>query len=315
MLVTASLFASAIPMIVYLIIIWRLDKYEREPFLFVLLHFLWGAFGAIMFGVIGSLLLGSFTGFNNDSIESHSLIQTVLFAPISEEIAKGIFLLFTINSRKFDNITDGLVYGGAVGLGFGMTENFTYFISYGDTLASWIYLVIIRSGFSAVMHGISTGIFGAFLGYAKFNFKKINIVFSICGLLIAIFIHGAWNLSVSFNETFLYGFLMMFFLILSYLTLFRYSILKERRLIIEELSEEARNKIIPFEHIKIISSNSRFKVGWVNENIRKQYCRSAIKLAYMKRKKKNSLEHVKIIYDNYIEQLRYKIQKLLSQNE
>ncbi|MBM4171380.1 MAG: PrsW family intramembrane metalloprotease [Ignavibacteria bacterium] len=315
MLIIASLIASIIPMMIYLIIIWRLDKYEREPFLFVILHFIWGAFGAIFFGILGSLLLGSFTGFNDESIESHTLIQSVLFAPISEEIAKGIFLFFIINSRKFDNITDGLVYGGAIGLGFGMTENFTYFISYGDTLSSWLYLVIIRSVFSAVMHGISTGIFGAFLGYAKFNIKRINIMFPFVGIIIAIFIHGAWNLSVSFNETFLYGFIMMFFLILSYFTLFRISITKERSLIIEELNEEAGNNLIPVEHVKIISSSARFKIGWIKEDIRKQYFRSAIKLAFLKRKKKNSKEHLNIMYDNYIESFRDKIRTLLAQNE
>ena len=95
--------------------------------------------------------------------------QWAVVAPFVEEITKGAFLLFTIRSNKFDNITDGIVYGGAIGLGFGMTENFLYFILYGNTLVNWITIVIIRTLFSAVMHCVATATFGAFLAYSKYK--------------------------------------------------------------------------------------------------------------------------------------------------
>ena len=72
-------------------------------------------------------------------------VDTIYIAPFVEESTKGIFLLILATSKKFDNVTDGLVYGGAIGLGFGMTENLLYFLSYGKTLHELLSLVVIRS--------------------------------------------------------------------------------------------------------------------------------------------------------------------------
>ena len=70
-----------------------------------------------------------------------TLIAAVLMiAPIVEEIAKALFLLYIISKKDFDNITDGLVYGAAIGLGFGMSENIFYFVTYGTTVENWIFL-------------------------------------------------------------------------------------------------------------------------------------------------------------------------------
>ena len=96
-----------------------------------------------------------------------SRFGAIVVAPIVEEITKGLFLLITITNKKFDNITDGIVYGGAIGLGFGMTENFLYFVSYGESISNWIMLVIVRSLFSAVMHCVSTATLGRFSWSSK----------------------------------------------------------------------------------------------------------------------------------------------------
>lgn len=308
--ILASFFAAIIPMIAYLLLIWTMDKYEREPLTFVIYHFLWGAFGAILLGVIGSFMLNDMTGISND--KNGTIIQTILFAPITEEIAKGLFLLFTINSRKFDNVTDGLVYGGAIGLGFGMTENFAYFTSYGDTISTWLFIVIIRTGFSAVMHCISTATFGAFLGLTKFTMNKIRGIFPILGLLLAMFFHFMWNASVSYPGTFLYGFLFMIILIITFFAIFRLSIRYEKKIIIRELTEESNNQILPKEHIPIISSNLRFRKGWVDERIRKQYFRSAIKLAFAKFQSRKTGGYFRQLYLGEIEINRQTIKSLFA---
>ncbi|MEW6195899.1 MAG: PrsW family intramembrane metalloprotease [Bacteroidota bacterium] len=297
--ITASFFAAIIPMLTYLIFIWRMDKYEREPLTFVFVHFIWGAIGAIALGIVGSFMLTDISGVSEEY--SGMLIQTVIFAPVAEEIAKGIFLLFTINSRRFDNLTDGLVYGGAIGLGFGMTENFTYFISYGDTMIGWLFLVIIRSGFSAVMHCISTATFGAFLGVAKFTDSKYKAILPFIGLVLAIFYHFMWNLSVSFDETYLYGLLFMIVLITMFVLVFKYSVEHEKRIITKELYEESSFNIIPKEFIPIISSHLRLRKGWIDEAIRKQYFRTAIKLAFAKMKSKKARGYDQQYYLNEVD--------------
>lgn len=308
----ASFLAAVIPMITYLILIWKMDKYDREPMQFVLLHFLWGAVGAVILGIVGSMVLNGVATMTYGDNETGNLVQTVLVAPFVEEIAKGVFLIYTVSSKKFDNITDGLVYGGAIGLGFGMTENFIYFISYGDTLTAWLFLVIVRSGFSAVMHCISTATLGAFLGMAKFSLSSVKSILSIIGLTVAMFIHFAWNFSVSFEGTYLFGFLFMIALIITFIMLFKYSIRKEQHIIENELIEESKLSLIPFEHIRIISTNLRFRTGWVDERIRKHYFRNAIGLAFNKMQSRNSSGIQKQTYEYEAEKKRETIRTLLT---
>ena len=209
--IIVSLFAAIVPMLIYLLLIWLMDKYDRETILFVFFHFLWGAFGATILGISGSIILASLTGMLGEASYSSSLMQTIIFAPFSEEVAKGSFLLFTINSRKFDNITDGLVYGSAIGLGFGMTENFIYFLTYGNSPESWFQIVVIRSLFSALMHCVSTGSFGALIAISKFSSSSMKNILPFLGLTLAIFIHFSWNVLVSFQNTFFYGFCLCFY--------------------------------------------------------------------------------------------------------
>jgi protease PrsW len=310
--VAASLIAAVVPMFTYLLIIWWFDSYDREPFALVLRNYLWGAIGAIIFAVAWSgIIVAVISVFIKD--ESHlGNIEAILIAPFVEEITKGAFLLFTIRHKKFDNITDGIVYGGAIGLGFGMTENFIYFLVYGDTLTNWVTIVIIRTLFSAVMHCVATGTFGAFLGYAKFKKPALKIILPVVGLSIAMFIHFMWNLSVSFVSTTLLGFLFMIFTIALFISVFAVSVISEKRIIYNELLYEAEKGLIPFEHLPILNSSRRNKLGWIDENIRKSYINAATTLAFRKMQFKNSSGHSRNYYEKDVNYYRDFIQNLLA---
>ncbi|MFN3694033.1 MAG: PrsW family intramembrane metalloprotease [Ignavibacterium sp.] len=312
MLIIFSALAAIIPMTIYLILIWRFDKYDREPFGMVLANYLWGAIGAIFLALAGSLFLTIIISFFLKDDKSLGLIGAVVVAPFVEEITKGIFLLITVSNRKFDNITDGIVYGGAIGLGFGMTENFMYFAGNADNLGSWIAIIIIRTLFSAVMHCVSTATLGAFLGYSKLMSKGKRIFYAILGLLTAMFIHAAWNSSVSFQSTAPLGFLFLFITVLIFITVFTVSVARERKIIFKELSEEAEKGIIPSAHLQILSSSVREQQGWIPENIRKDYIKSATTLAFRKLQAKNSNGASKIYYENDIDNYRKFISFLLS---
>ncbi|MFN3871657.1 MAG: PrsW family intramembrane metalloprotease [Ignavibacterium sp.] len=312
MLIIFSALAAIIPMTIYLILIWRFDKYDREPFGMVLANYLWGAIGAIFLALAGSLFLTIIISFFLKDDKSLGLIGAVVVAPFVEEITKGIFLLITVSNRKFDNITDGIVYGGAIGLGFGMTENFMYFAGNAENLGSWIAIIIIRTLFSAVMHCVSTATLGAFLGYSKLMSKGKRIFYAILGLLIAMFIHAAWNSSVSFQSTAPLGFLFLFITVLIFITVFTVSVARERKIIFKELSEEAEKGIIPSAHLQILSSSVREQQGWIPENIRKDYIKSATTLAFRKLQARNSNGASKIYYENDIDNYRKFISFLLS---
>lgn len=314
----ASLFAAVIPMFTYLIIIWWLDRNEREPFWILLLNFFWGATGAIFLGIIGSLIFQIpvsviiQTVSDGDVSKMIDLSGAVITAPIVEEFTKGIFLILMSLQKEFDGLVDGVVYGGGIGLGFGMTENFMYFLSYGRTPADWITIVIIRTVFSAVMHCMSQATFGAFIGFAKFKPRILKFILWPAGFLCAVFLHFSWNLTVSFENTSLLG---MFFLILYFVALFsvfQISLFFESRTIMKELREESSSGLIPSEHLNYIPYVSkRFKYGWCPIGVdQKNYVQTAIKLGLRKYQFKNSNGRMKSSYERDVELLRYNIQMM-----
>lgn len=312
MLIIFSALAAIIPMSIYLILIWRFDKYDREPFGMVLANYLWGAIGAIFLALIGSVILTFLFSLFVKNDSSLTLVGAIIVAPVVEEMTKGVFLLITVANRKFDNITDGIVYGGAIGLGFGMTENFLYFIANSENLGSWIALIIIRTLFSAVMHCVATATLGAFLGYSKFMAKGKRFFFAFLGLLFAILIHASWNSSVSFKSTAPLGFLFLFITILIFIGVFSFSVAREKKIIYNELIEEVNKGLIPAAHLQILSSTVREKRGWIPENIRKDYIKSATTLAFRKLQSRNSNGASKLFYEQDVNKYREFISSLLN---
>lgn len=315
MLFIASALAAIVPMLTYLFLIWKFDRYDREPIKFLLINYLWGAIGAIVLSIIGSLFLSTIASFFVKNQDSLNKLGAIVFAPLVEETMKGFFLIITVASRKFDNITDGIVYGGAIGLGFGMTENFFYFISFGEDVQSWVTLVIVRSLFSAVMHCVSTATLGAFFGFAKFKPMNKKIFYGITGLIMAMFIHAAWNFSLSFQSFAPLGFLFLFVSILIFIISFAISVMGERKVIFSELQEEVEKGLIPQLHLDILSSSKREKKGWLDESIRKIYIKAATTLAFRKMQLRNSSGQSRLFYENDVENYRNFIGSLLNKNQ
>jgi len=315
MIIFFSVIAAVIPMLTYLFLIWRFDRYDREPVLLILINYFWGAIGAIvltlLFGSILNLLISLLLSEGNHT----EFLRASLSAPIIEEITKGFFLLLMFQNKKFDNITDGIVYGGAIGLGFGMTENFMYFVANSNSIGTWIFVVIVRTLFSAVMHCVATGTLGAFFGYAKFKKRKRRVLFALTGLIIAMIIHSAWNSFISFESTAWIGFAFMAITILIFIIVFNFSISSERKIIFSELLEESQHGQIPVEHLSILNSSRRNKFGWIDEGIRKVYVSSAIGLAFRKNQFKNSSGLNKNYYGAEVDNLRKTISDLLRKEE
>lgn len=307
-MILISLIAAVIPMLFYLILLWKFDKYEPEPLQFVIFHFLWGASIAVALGFIGGKVMSFPLEILVQEPEKASFIQIILIAPIVEELSKGLLLFWTVNNKRFDNLTDGLVYGGAIGLGFGMTENFLYFITFGDTITSLIWLIIVRSGFSAVMHSMSTAAFGALLSASKYSKKRNKKLLVIAGFVIAISIHFIWNLSVSFAETFLFGMLFIVVIVGIFIAVFIFALRFEKQIIKKKLNDE-----IPEEYIRILLSSLRNSKGWFIEKYRKEFIDSSIRLAFRKHEFEISPKKEEHYIDD-IHKLRITIQELLVLN-
>jgi len=303
-------------MFTYLIIIWLLDRYEREPFWLILLNFFWGATGAVFLGVIGSIIfqipLNELLKIISDDNASDliNLSGAIITAPLVEESTKGFFLLLMSYSKRFDGGVDGAVFGGAIGLGFGMTENFMYFMTYGSTPVAWLMLVFVRTLFSAVMHCLSTATFGAFIGYAKFKPPIFRIILYPTGFFLAVFLHFSWNLSVSFESTTIFGFLLLILYMFITFSIFQLSVYFEGKTILRELQDEANMGLIPPEHLNYIPYiTRRYRNGWCPAGMdQKNYVKTATILALRKNQYKNSFGNRQKNYLKDIENLRYRIQ-------
>jgi RsiW-degrading membrane proteinase PrsW (M82 family) len=307
MLAIASLVFAIVPILLYLWSIWLMDRYDREPVSLLLLNFAWGALGAVFFGIVFSISLSV-------SLGTSSFHDAVFIAPVTEEITKGIFLLWTVRDRRFDNITDGVVYGMAIGLGFGMTENFMYFLS-ASTPEEWVFLVIVRTVYTAVMHAMATGIFGAFMGMTKFGPASRRWPLRLLGLMLAIGIHFFWNFSVSINNPAAAG-LGMLFIFLSLVVIIvvvQLALLAENRLLIRELAEEAELGRIPATHLQYLPFSSKRKLlGWISPTVdRKMYIQLSTRLAFRKFQSRNCPERDRAQYLEEVERLREEIASLL----
>lgn len=142
-------------------------------------------------------------------------LSLVVMASIVEELLKFLALReFAYNKRDFNQIADGFFYAVALAIGFIALENLTYFIGlyYEETTGTFMYISLIRAIATALMHITSAGILGYAFGRMKFSPGHSRwIIFK--ALLLAMALHIAFNLLVSFNQlTFAFIVVFLFFL-------------------------------------------------------------------------------------------------------
>lgn len=113
-------------------------------------------------------------------------------AAFLEEILKfSVFFLFIYKHTNFDELSDGIIYGIAVGLGYAVVENYDYLVGY------YMYKEpmkeFVQDRWWALLGHVSLGIImGMFLAKSrikKFN-KKIMLSLALC---LPIFLHGLHN--------------------------------------------------------------------------------------------------------------------------
>ncbi|MCG6949974.1 MAG: PrsW family intramembrane metalloprotease [Acidobacteria bacterium] len=195
-----ALAVSAAILLVVVALVWWVDRYDREPIHLVAMVFLWGASAAPLTAIFAYPIFVRVL----HTIEAPGdlgLIGIGLVTPFLEEITKAAgVLLVVVFSNKFDNPTDGVVYGTASGLGFAVTENVVYGIGGGagaETSLGILILVGGRTLLSAGVHAICSATFGGFIGYATLCGRRLSkAAWILGGLILATAIHGAWNMSL-----------------------------------------------------------------------------------------------------------------------
>jgi RsiW-degrading membrane proteinase PrsW (M82 family) len=194
--VLAALTIPLIPALGAAVVVWALDRYEREPPLLLLAAFLWGAVIAIPPALYIERALTTALGAPAVGTLGNALTQA-LTAGVTEELIKGagLLILILLLRDEFDNVTDGVIYGALIGAGFAMVENYVYF-SLSDH-SDFGFLIVGRILLGWLGHSTFTATLGAGLGYAReahgARGRRYRILAPLIGLLAALFLHIAFD--------------------------------------------------------------------------------------------------------------------------
>ncbi len=179
------LLAAILPGILFCVLIYFLDKHEKEGAIPLLIAFVLGTLSALP--AVGLQMLASNFGLDYTEHFGYLLFYVFIVVAFSEELVKLVMLLLYPYPRPFFNEPmDGIVYTIMIGMGFAVVENIIYANNFG------IETVMIRSFTAVPAHAIFAVFMGYFVGLSKFHpemkWKLIGF-----GFLLAVGIHGLYD--------------------------------------------------------------------------------------------------------------------------
>jgi protease PrsW len=188
---------AALPVPVLVAVFLWLDRYEPEPWRYVMAALGWGAVVATTLGVL-------FTAVGSELSDTSASLDGVVWAPVTEELSKGLFIALAVllRRREVDGVLDGIVYAGMVGIGFAFTENILYYIHVYDGgapaqpsgLAAATGLFILRGVMAPFAHPLFTAAIGIGMGLALNTRRRwLQVLWPLLGYAVAVTLHGAWN--------------------------------------------------------------------------------------------------------------------------
>jgi len=192
------LLASFIPPLIYAVWIRNTERCHRQTWGSILLCFLWGATIAVIAAIILHMILEISFAISFEEVTMGPLFAVVVIAPIAEEIAKPLGLRLKGVKKHITELEDGLIYGAVAGLGFSATENLLYGYSFlTEGFLYFILLIGLRSIGGCLLHASATALTG--YGYGKTLLKHTSVLRIIPYFILAMIVHGVYNLTVSFE--------------------------------------------------------------------------------------------------------------------
>lgn len=184
---TVSALLALVPLLICLIGLRWVDRWDPEPLPWVAFALLWGAGIATLGSVLVEMLVGEGAQLSDEA-------QTVWVAPVVEESFKGlgVLVLLLVARRWFLGPVDGIVYGGLIGAGLAFSENILYLTdSMGDGSLGLTWL--LRGLLSPFAHVLFTAWTGAAVGWASERRRSLILPAWLGGLCLAIVAHALWN--------------------------------------------------------------------------------------------------------------------------
>jgi hypothetical protein len=122
----AAALLAIVPSLLYVVVLNAIDRYEKEPWTILLASLGLGAVAAPVLSVLILAAAGRPATLQPDFATGPGGADALV--GIVEELVKGGLLILLIRSIRdeFDDVIDGIVYGAALGAGFGATESLFY---------------------------------------------------------------------------------------------------------------------------------------------------------------------------------------------
>lgn len=200
-----------IPAVFWFFIFLKEDRFDPEPKKLIIKIFLLGALAGIGATLIEIGISTAIPGFFEQTITDFlnkgfigqnlnllpfTILILILLAAIEEVLKIGVVKELSFNEPHFNQIVDGAIFGISSALGFAAFENLGYFFqtSLVAGLGGLIMVFILRGLATTLMHALTTGLAGYYVGKIKFGGKG-NLYWK--GLAAAIAIHAAFNLLIT----------------------------------------------------------------------------------------------------------------------
>ena len=177
--------AAILPAILLCVLIYFLDKYERESFPPLAISFGLGMLSALP--AVGIQWLAVKAGIEDSNHILLLLLNVFIVVALSEEVVKlAALFIYPYRQSFFNEPLDGIVYMLMIGMGFATVENLIYAQKFG------METTLVRSFTAVPAHAIFAVILGYFVGLSKFiDDQKRPLIMK--GLFITVLIHGIYD--------------------------------------------------------------------------------------------------------------------------
>lgn len=218
-MVLGLLALAVIPGVVIALLIYRLDKLEREPKKELIKATFMGVFSVIL-----TLLISYIFGVSKLNYTDYNIFQMFLFSFLAislvEEFSKWISsCLFLRKNNNFNYLFDGVVYVTFVSLGFATVENILY------TIQGGVFTGLLRAFTTVPAHAFFGMASGYYLSLAKSSKvkgdSKKSKQFLFLSLFIPFLLHGFYDFCLLAGNIVLFLCFLVFVVLLYILSIRR----------------------------------------------------------------------------------------------
>jgi len=175
-------FIALSPVIVLVIVLFRLDSHRLLGTHFMVRIFLAGCLSAFVCSWINAFAL--------EYIDIDYRLYTRMVAPLVEEAVKASILVYLFRTNRIGFLIDAGILGFTVGAGFSFVENI-YYLHFASDAHYGVWMV--RGFGTAIMHGGATALFAIVSETMTQRHLKMNPLLYIPGLIVAFLLHAIFN--------------------------------------------------------------------------------------------------------------------------